>query len=70
MAQHAAWALGQAGGRPVVLVCGGWHVGGIRAALTKADGTLLYFHELSESTHFAFVRFVPPAGSIRRPWTR
>lgn len=40
MARHATWALKQAGGRPVILVCGGWHVGGIRAALEDADGTL------------------------------
>jgi Family of unknown function (DUF5682) len=38
MARHAAWALKRAGGRPVVLVCGGWHVGGIRSALEAADG--------------------------------
>lgn len=37
MARHAAWALKQAGQRPVVLVCGGWHVGGIRAELETAD---------------------------------
>ncbi|MEQ1819953.1 MAG: DUF5682 family protein [Terricaulis sp.] len=38
MAGYAAWALKEAKQRPVVLVCGGWHVGGIRAALAHADG--------------------------------
>jgi hypothetical protein len=41
MADYAAWALREAPGRPVVLVCGGWHVSGIRDALSKADGTKL-----------------------------
>lgn len=38
MARYAAWALREAGGRPVVLVCGGWHVSGVRDALGQADG--------------------------------
>lgn len=40
MARHAAWALREAAGRPVVLVCGGWHLGGIRSLLPLADGAL------------------------------
>jgi hypothetical protein len=38
MGRYAAWALREAGVRPVVLVCGGWHVGGIRSAVRAADG--------------------------------
>lgn len=38
MGQHAAWALRQAGGRPVVVVCGGWHSSAIRRHATEADG--------------------------------
>lgn len=38
MGRYAAWAVAAAGGRPVVLVCGGWHVNGIRAAARSADG--------------------------------
>ena len=38
MARHVAWALRAAKGRKVVLVCGGWHVNGVRAALASADG--------------------------------
>ncbi len=40
MAGYAGWALREAGGRPVVLVCGGWHVGGIRRLVAAADGAL------------------------------
>lgn len=36
MARHAAWALKDADRRPVMLVCGGWHVGGIRSAIEAA----------------------------------
>ena len=32
--------------------------------IAKADGTLLYLHELSESTKIPFARFVPPLGSV------
>jgi hypothetical protein len=39
MAGYAAWALREAAGRPVVLVCGGWHVAGVRDAVRTADGT-------------------------------
>ncbi|KMO36968.1 DUF5682 family protein [Methylobacterium aquaticum] len=39
MAAHAAWALGEASGRPVVLVCGGWHADAIRRYAGLADGT-------------------------------
>ncbi len=39
MGHHAAWALARAAGRPVVLVCGGWHVGAVRAAARAADGS-------------------------------
>ncbi|MEH3147703.1 MAG: DUF5682 family protein [Methylobacterium frigidaeris] len=38
MAAHAAWALREAGGRPVVLVCGGWHAEAIRRYAAEADG--------------------------------
>lgn len=38
MARHVAWALREAGDRPVALVCGGWHVNGVRDALALADG--------------------------------
>ncbi|QGM46402.1 DUF5682 family protein [Methylocystis heyeri] len=38
MAAHVAWALKEAAGRPVALVCGGWHVGGVRRFLGEADG--------------------------------
>lgn len=38
MAAHVAWALKEAEGRPVALVCGGWHVGGVRGFLGAADG--------------------------------
>lgn len=38
MGQHVAWALQQAAGRPVVLVCGGWHGGAIRRHAAAADG--------------------------------
>lgn len=38
MAGYAAWALREAKQKSVVLICGGWHVGGIRAALGNADG--------------------------------
>jgi hypothetical protein len=31
--------------------------------LAKADGTILYQHELSETTRLPFARFVPPGGS-------
>lgn len=40
MAAHAAWALREAKGRDVVLVCGGWHVAGVRGFLKEADGAL------------------------------
>lgn len=39
MGQHAAWALREAGGRPVVVVCGGWHGSAIRRHAGEADGT-------------------------------
>ena len=39
MGAMAAWALAEAGDRPVVLICGGWHVAGIRAAAGAADGS-------------------------------
>ena len=38
MGRYAAWALRETVNRPVVLVCGGWHVSGIRAAARTADG--------------------------------
>lgn len=38
MGRYAAWALREAGDRPVVLICGGWHLSGISAALQLADG--------------------------------
>lgn len=38
MGRYAAWALAEAQDRPVVVVCGGWHVNGIRDAARKADG--------------------------------
>lgn len=39
MAGYAAWALREARGKkPVVLVCGGLHVGGIRRAIARANG--------------------------------
>jgi Family of unknown function (DUF5682) len=37
MGRYAAWALRAAENRPVVLVCGGWHVNGIRARAAIAD---------------------------------
>lgn len=40
MGQYAAWALREANGRAVVLVCGGWHVSGVREAARIADGKL------------------------------
>lgn len=39
MAAHAAHALREARGRPVVLVCGGWHADAIRRYAGEADGT-------------------------------
>ena len=48
MGQYAAWALAEAKGRPVVLVCGGWHVSGVRAAAQRADGTLPAMPGLAE----------------------
>ncbi|GAB6842840.1 hypothetical protein HNR00_003852 [Methylorubrum rhodinum] len=39
MAAHAAHALREARGRPVVLVCGGWHAEAIRRYAVEADGT-------------------------------
>ncbi|KQP32897.1 hypothetical protein ASF27_16760 [Methylobacterium sp. Leaf102] len=38
MGAHAAWALRAAGGKPVVLVCGGWHAEAIRRYAARADG--------------------------------
>lgn len=38
MGQHAAWALREAAGRPVVVVCGGWHGSAIRRHALEADG--------------------------------
>lgn len=38
MAAHVAAALRAAKGRAVALVCGGWHVNGVRDALAMADG--------------------------------
>jgi hypothetical protein len=40
MGRHAAWALREAAGRPVVVVCGGWHASAIRRYAQAADGTL------------------------------
>lgn len=41
MAAHAAQALREAGERPVVLVCGGWHAEAVaRYAAAEADGAL------------------------------
>lgn len=39
MGRHAAWALQQAQGRPVVVVCGGWHASAIRRLASQADGS-------------------------------
>lgn len=39
MAATAAWALREAGNRPVVLVCGGWHADAVRRYAAAADGT-------------------------------
>lgn len=39
MAATAAWALRESAGRPVVLVCGGWHADAIRRYAQTADGT-------------------------------
>jgi hypothetical protein len=33
--------------------------------IAEPDGTLLYFHELSKSIKFPFVRLVPPLGSVQ-----
>ncbi|HPT50386.1 MAG TPA: DUF5682 family protein [Accumulibacter sp.] len=38
MGRYAAWAVRQAAGRPVLLVCGGWHAGAIRRHALAADG--------------------------------
>lgn len=38
MGQYAAWALDQAQGRDVVVVCGGWHASAIRRHAAQADG--------------------------------
>lgn len=38
MGRMAAWAVAAAGGRPVVLVCGGWHADAVRRAAADADG--------------------------------
>ncbi|WP_152048759.1 DUF5682 family protein [Aureimonas psammosilenae] len=38
MAAHAAFALSEAEGRPVVLVCGGWHAEAIRRYVEEATG--------------------------------
>ena len=38
MAGHAAWALREAAGRPVVLVCGGWHADAVRRLAAEVDG--------------------------------
>lgn len=40
MAAYAAHALREAGGRPVVLVCGGWHADAVRRYCGEADGAL------------------------------
>jgi hypothetical protein len=40
MGRYAAWAVKQAKGRPVVLVCGGWHAEAIRRIARDADGML------------------------------
>jgi hypothetical protein len=39
MGAYAAHALRAAGGRPVVLVCGGWHADAVRRHAARADGT-------------------------------
>lgn len=41
MGRTAAWAMDQAGGRPVVLVCGGWHAEAIRRIARETRGTEL-----------------------------
>jgi hypothetical protein len=41
MGRYAAWALREAGDRPVVLVCGGWHAEAIRRIARSADGCAL-----------------------------
>ncbi len=38
MAAHAAFALREAAGRPVLLVCGGWHAAAIRRYAAEASG--------------------------------
>jgi hypothetical protein len=38
MGRYAAWAVREAAGRPVVLVCGGWHAEAIRRIARRADG--------------------------------
>lgn len=38
MGRYAAWALREAAGRPVVVVCGGWHASAIRRHALAADG--------------------------------
>lgn len=39
MGRYAAWALREAAGRPVVLVCGGWHAEAIRRIARTADSS-------------------------------
>ena len=41
MGRYAAWAVREAAGRPVVLVCGGWHAEAIRRIARDADGSAL-----------------------------
>ncbi|QEI05536.1 hypothetical protein FXN63_06540 [Pigmentiphaga aceris] len=41
MGRYAAWAVRQAAGRPVVLVCGGWHADAIRRIARSVDGAEL-----------------------------
>lgn len=38
MGRFAAWTLAEARGRPVVLVCGGWHAEAVRRIARAADG--------------------------------
>ena len=48
MAGYAAWALREARGRPVVLVCGGWHARAIERYATEATGDRPQLEQLVE----------------------
>ncbi|KQO83437.1 hypothetical protein ASF29_00950 [Rhizobium sp. Leaf262] len=48
MAAHAAWALGEAKDRKVVLICGGWHAQAVRLLSRQASGDLPAIPQLNE----------------------